>query len=59
MIVNWRKWGLGLSVEFNDPAFLRLWIGPRRVLKNLEAKGLVERVCYVDDHAGYLYRRAS
>lgn len=30
-IVNWRKWGFGFSVEFADPAFLRLWIGPVRV----------------------------
>ena len=31
MIVNWRKWGLGLSVEFGDPFFLRLWLGPVRL----------------------------
>jgi hypothetical protein len=31
VIVNWRKWGLGFSIEFGDPAFLRLWLGPVRI----------------------------
>lgn len=31
MVINWRKWGLGLSIEFDDPAFLRIWLGPVRM----------------------------
>ena len=31
MTVDWKKWGLGFSVEFGDPAFLRLWLGPVRL----------------------------
>jgi len=29
--IDWKKWGLGLSVEFGNPAFLRVWLGPVRL----------------------------
>ena len=31
MICDWRKWGFGFSMEFRDPFYLRLWIGPIRI----------------------------
>ena len=31
MTIDWKKWGLGISIEFGDPAFVRLWLGPVRM----------------------------
>ena len=31
MTVNWKKWGLGFSIQFGDPAYLRIWLGPVRL----------------------------
>lgn len=31
MTLDWRKWGLGGSISFDDPTTLRLWLGPVRV----------------------------
>jgi hypothetical protein len=31
MLINFRRWGLGLSIEFNNPVFFRIWLGPVRM----------------------------
>lgn len=29
-LIDWRKWGLGGSIELRDPTYFRLWLGPLR-----------------------------
>ena len=31
MIVDFKHWGLGFSVQFRSPWLLRLWLGPVRM----------------------------